>query len=290
MTHEAVELLGPGDEERLDGFLARHGDSSMFLRSNWRLAGLADRGGRLQGTYAAAVDGGAVVGVAAHYGNGMVALQAPAGRAGPLAAEAVRVTGRPVGGLVGPRAQVVEARDALGLASCATALDSREDLFALELDALAVSDALREQRVLCGRARPEDLAIAAAWRVAYSIEALGSQPSDELEREAQSAIERDIESGHLWLLRDPTGTPLAMSRLNARLPDCVQIGGVYTPGPLRGRGHAGDVVAGQLLDLRAGGIRRAVLFTDVDNQPARRAYQRIGFERVGDYGIVRFAR
>jgi len=289
MAGEAVELLGAGDEERLDAFLAVHSDSSMFLRSNWRAAGLVDRGGRLEGTYAAAVDEGAFVGVAAHFGNGMIALQAPGGRAGRLAAEVVRATGRPVGGLVGPGAQVVAARERLGFADRPTVLDSREDLYALELGSLVVSGGLREGRVVCGRARAEDLALATAWRVDYSIEALGSPPGSELEGEARASIERQIESGHLWLLRDAEGAPLAMSALNARLPDRVQVGGVFTPPGLRGRGHGGDVVAGQLLELRGQGVVRAVLFTAADNQPAGRAYQRIGFARVGDYHLILFA-
>lgn len=289
MADGAVELLGPGDEERLDRFLAVHSDSSMFLRSNWRAAGLADRGGRLEGTYAAAVEDGAVVGVAAHYGNGMIALQAPGGRAGQLAAEVVRATGRAVRGLVGPGAQVVAAREGLALADRPTAIDSREDLYALELASLVVSDRLRERRVVCGRARADDLAVAAAWRVDYSIEALGSQPGAALEQEARASIEREIGRGNLWLLRDADGAPLAMSALNARLPDRVQVGGVFTPPALRGRGHGGDVVAGQLLELRAEAVVRAVLFTGDDNEPARRAYQRLGFARVGDYHLILFA-
>ncbi len=289
MAGEAVELLGPGDEERLDAFLAEHSDSSMFLRSNWRAAGLADSGGRLEGTYAAAVEQGAVVGVAAHYGNGMIALQAPGGRAGRLAAEVARATGRSVGGLVGPSAQVIAAREELGFADRPTALDSREDLYALEIGALVVSVGLREGRVVCRRARAEDLDVLAAWQVEYSIEALGSQPGDKLERETRAATERAIERGNLWLLRDAEGAPLAMSALNARLPDRVQVGGVFTPRGVRGRGHGGDVVAGQLLELRGQGVVRAVLFTGADNQPAGRAYRRIGFARVGDYHLILFA-
>jgi ribosomal protein S18 acetylase RimI-like enzyme len=290
MARATVELLGPGDEERLDAFLAAHSDSSMFLRSNWRAAGLADRGGRFEGTYAAAVaDDNAVVGVAAHYGSGMLALQAPAGHAGPLAVAAVRATGRSVRGLVGPSAQVAVAREALGWADRASAVASREDLFALELDTLVVPDALRERRVGCERARPDDLVLATAWKVAYSIEVLGGQLAPDLERDARATVEREIDRRHLWLLRDPAGEPLAMSALNAHLPDRVQIGGVYTPPALRSRGHAGAVVAGQLLDLRAEGVRRAVLFTPTDNHAARRAYQRVGFSRVGDYALVLFA-
>jgi predicted GNAT family acetyltransferase len=125
--------------------------------------------------------------------------------------------------------------------------------------------------------------------VAYSIEALGSQPGPDLDEEARASVAQGIERRELWLLVDPGGAPLAMSGSNASLPDRVQIGGVYTPPALRGRGHGGDVVAGQLLDLRAGGVRRAVLFTNHDNEPAVRAYQRLGFVRVGDYGLVLFS-
>src|SRR4051812_685491 len=78
--HRRVNLrvLGPGDETKLDDFLRRHADSSMFLRSNARAAGLVDEGKPLQGTYAALFDGDAIVAVAAHAWNGFVMVQAPA--------------------------------------------------------------------------------------------------------------------------------------------------------------------------------------------------------------------
>lgn len=143
--------------------------------------------------------------------------------------------------------------------------------------------------MVCRRATAGDRQVACDWRVAYSIEALGSQPGTALEQEARETIDREIERRHLWLLCDAGGAPLAMSALNASLPDRVQIGGVYTPPARRGRGHGGDVVAGQLLELRAEGVRGAVLFTDNENLAAVRAYRRIGFALVGDYGIVLFA-
>ena len=50
-----IRLLGPGDEGRLEAFLAEHADSSLFLRSNLARGGLADRGQEFQGAYAAAL-------------------------------------------------------------------------------------------------------------------------------------------------------------------------------------------------------------------------------------------
>lgn len=48
------------------------------------------------------------------------------------------------------------------------------------------------------------------------------------------------------------------------------------------------MVAASLLDLRAKGVERAVLFTEADNY-AKRAYEAIGFRVIGDYGLVLWA-
>jgi predicted GNAT family acetyltransferase len=68
------------------------------------------------------------------------------------------------------------------------------------------------------------------------------------------------------------------------LPDIVQLGGVYTPAELRGRGYAKCSVAGSLLAAREGGATRAVLFTQ--NPSAARSYEAVGFRALGQYGLV----
>src|SRR5947208_11092577 len=128
-----LRTLQPGDEAALDAFLARHADSSMFLRSNARAAGLVDHGEPLQATYVAALEGGRMVGVVAHCWNGMVLVQAPA-HAADLARDAVRRSRRAVTGFSGPWTQVVAARAALGLTAAPAIKDSRDDLYALELE------------------------------------------------------------------------------------------------------------------------------------------------------------
>ena len=74
-----------------------------------------------------------------------------------------------------------------------------------------------------------------------------------------------------------------MTALNARLPDMVQIGGVYTPPEQRGRGHARTAVALHLAALRAAGVDTAILFAS--GPAACRAYEAIGFERIGTYAL-----
>jgi len=88
-----------------------------------------------------------------------------------------------------------------------------------------------------------------------------------------------------WVL-EVEGALVAYTGFNARLPDMVQVGGVYTPPELRGRGYARCVVAGALQSALSTGASRAVLFTPESNLPARCAYESVGFEVVGDYGLI----
>jgi len=54
--------------------------------------------------------------------------------------------------------------------------------------------------------------------------------------------------------------------------------------PLRGRGYARCAVAGSLLEARADGARRAILFTS--NTSGRARVRTLGFTRAGEYGLL----
>jgi RimJ/RimL family protein N-acetyltransferase len=281
-----IRRLSPGDETALDAFLARHPDSSMHLRSNLRRVGLIDGTAPYQGAYVAAFDGRAILGVVAHFWNGMIVVQAPA-HVEALAPQAVAASGRRVVGLLGPGEQVKRAQYALGLAEGEATEDSTDDLFALDLAALRVPTALAEGRVAVRYPAATELASITEWSVAFNCEALGFAESDELRRRCAEHMSRlQAENAHFVL--EAAGVPVAYAAFNATLPDMVQLGGVWTPPALRGKGYARSVVAGALLAARAEGIRRVVLFTERDNHPAQSAYRSLGFERIGDYGIVIF--
>ncbi|HZI66667.1 MAG TPA: GNAT family N-acetyltransferase [Thermoanaerobaculia bacterium] len=283
-----LKTLSRGDEAKLEEFLAPRASDSMFLRSNARAAGLVDRGNPFEGTYVAAIEDGAVTAVAAHFWNGMLILQAPAPETlEPVARAAVARSGRELKGLTGPWAQVEATRRALGLAGREASLDSREELFSVDLADLRVPSPLSSGRVECRPPRGEELELAARWRMAFSVEALGRPDGEEALAAARSDIARLRDLGSQWILLDE-GRPVAYSAFNARLPDVVQIGGVWTPPELRGRGYARAVVAGSLLEARRGGAARAILFTGVENVAASRAYEALGFRVVGDYGLVIF--
>jgi len=283
-----VRTLQPGDENVLEALLVQHADTSMFMRSNLRLGGLRDEGKTFQATWAGAFDGAALVAVAAHAWNENLVLQAP--RALPeVVRHAVGASGRRLRGIVGAWSQVIAARATLGLENRPASLVSHDDLFALDVAALAVPAALARGDVRVRLAGDADRERITRWRSAYRVELLG-HPADDPDVDASSA--RELEPLLLQqscFLLEAAGEPVAFSAFNARLPDCVQIGGVFTPPALRGRGYARAVVAGSLLAARAQGVPRSILFTGKDNAFARRAYLALGYRVVGDYGIVFFA-
>lgn len=280
-----IRPLAPGDEPALDAFLISHRDSSMFLRANARRAGLADGGEPLHGSYVAAVHDGAIVAVAAHYWNGMVVLQAPL-LAGELARAAVAHSGRDLRGFAGPWDQVRTARDALGASGRIAGKAGRETLYALPLADLAVPHQLTSGLWVCRHGLPHEESLLIDWRMAYAREALGAVDAPTLRDEARADIGL-LRREQADFVLEHDGRPVAFAAYNARLPDIVQIGGVWTPPGLRGHGYGRGVTAGALLAARAGGATRAVLFTD--SPAASRAYEALGFRRAGEYGLVLLA-
>jgi predicted GNAT family acetyltransferase len=277
-----IRLLTQRDEPALEHFLVQHRDSSMFLRSNARRAGLDYHGQRFEAEYVAAFRDDAIVAVAAHGWNGMLLVQAPE-QVTAVVRACVAHSGRRVTGFSGPDAHVQRARAALALSAAETRIDFEEGLYALELSQLAVPAALCGTSVCARAARAEERARLVAWRVAYQIEVLNDPASAESERQAESFIDEQFADGSAWLA-EVAGVPVAFSGFNARLPDIVQLGGIYTPPELRGRGYAKCAVAGALLAAREIGITRAVLFTQ--NPSALRCYQALGFAGLGSYGLV----
>jgi uncharacterized protein len=279
--------LQPGDEMLLESFLLQHTDTSMFLRSNWREAGLADQSARFQGTYIAAILDANIVAVAAHYWNGMVVVQAPV-YLPKVVQTAVSQSHRAISGIAGPAAQVEASKQILGLANRPTNLDEHEILFSLALPDLQIPPSLASGELTCRLPHPEEFDLLSEWCVAYNVETLKQSKTPDLYTTCRQGIELRQATARHWVLV-AGDTPVAYTTFNARLPDIVQIGGVWTPPALRGKGYAKSVVAGSLLEARSHGVERAILFTNCENLAAQAAYRGIGFQATGEeFGLVLF--
>jgi ribosomal protein S18 acetylase RimI-like enzyme len=222
----------------------------------------------------------------AHTWNGNVIVEAPH-HLEAVARAAIAASGRGIAGLVGPYAQVVALRGALGLGGAATTMDSPDELFAVSLDRLQVPASLARGTWSVRVPRPDELDLLTDWRVGYRVELMGQAPGPALRDGARAEVERNQAEGRNFVL-EVDGALVSYAGYNARTPACVQIGGVWTPPSLRGRGHARAAVAGALLAARASGATRSILFTGVENRAAQTAYRALGYERIGDYGLVLF--
>jgi RimJ/RimL family protein N-acetyltransferase len=279
-----IRILQPGDEPALEAFLLPRIESSMFLLGNLRAAGLRDGGRPLEGTYAAAFTGQAIVAAAACFWNGSLVLQAPT-----CLAEVVRAAAsaapRTVLGLIGPSDQVSAASDALEIDRRSVQWEEEEKLYVLGLDNLDVPAALSEGRVRARRIEARDLELVTAWRVAMRVEEMNDEDTPRLREKTRASVQRGLSRGEIWLLEE-NGRPVSTSGFNATLAEAVQVGGVWTPRELRGRGYARAVVAASLLAARSRGATRSVLFTGQRNLPAQKAYEALGFRHVGQYRLV----
>lgn len=279
-----IRVLANGDVAELERFLMAHAASSMFLRSNVRAAGLDYHGNVYEAVYVAAFDGRRIVGVVAHAWNNNLILQAPV-HVELLSIEAVRLSNRPVAGLLGPADQAADARTALGLASAPMTFEGIEELYSLDLRNLVVPESLTAGNHVCRHSRDAELPLLIQWRKEYAKEALRVSEGIALEEESREWIERSHRENVLWVLEDG-GECVSTTCFNAMLPDSVQVGGVWTPPEFRGRGYARSAVAGSLIEARAHGVTQSILFTDTP--AAHRAYVSLGYRVIGKYALLLF--
>lgn len=267
------------DLPAIEAFLARHADSSMFLRSNLAEHGLGDRRSPRAMAVAVTREGATITGVFGASNAGYAVFQAP--EAGPevWAAFGRWLDGRPLSGLTGEATQLHALRAAMALDDTQLAHAHDEPLYRLPLTDLRL-DALAPGQIRAPE--PSDLELLEHWFTIYEGETLNT-PAPRAAALGRRRAAQAILEGRMRLF-EHDGQPLAMTAFNARLPDRVQVGGVFTPPEHRNRHAARSAVARHLAEARAEGVTHAILFAS--GPAASRAYEAIGFTRVGTYGLA----
>ena len=269
----------PDDSGAIAAFLEEHSDTSMFLRAN--LAEYGPCGGDARNATQMWIcgTGGEVKGVFGITSAGHVLVQFP--EDAPPDQIAGILAPFEISGILGATGQVRQVQALLGLADAETQLDEDEPLYSLALAHLIVPPTDNILRA----AQAADTALLQRWRTSYLIETIHFSP-EEAQEIAPGDVSAMIGRGSLMLLESPSGEPLAMTSFNAILPDMVQIGNVYTPPAVRGRGHARVAVAQHLARARVAGVKRAILFAS--GPAASRAYEAIGFRQIGRFTLLFF--
>lgn len=106
----------------------------------------------------------------------MLLVQMPE-QAAELSRAVVALSGRRVAGLLGPREQVVAAREALGLNPAPQQSSYDETLFGLDLAKLVVPQLYEAVEIRPVQA--EDRATLSDWRIAYNVETLEGKDTPE---------------------------------------------------------------------------------------------------------------
>lgn len=280
-------VAGAGDESAVKDFLFREPEKAMFLCANFLRGGLVYEGRPFQGIYGAVFDAdGGVSGVVALNWNGILMARAPEGVPGPLLREIfskAQENGIALSWLMGPDDESEAARLALGIEDEKISCNKDETLFRLDLSRLVLPPHHDDPALRIRKPRIEDLDLLSAWRYAYEIESLGSPASEETQSGARENAVRQIESGDFWIL-EHEDVPVSFGGFNARLPEIVQLGGIWTPPEYRSRGYARILIAKFLQEAREQGVGQAVLFTMTPE--AMRAYRALGFEAFGKYRLT----
>ena len=269
----------PFDAEPIERFLVGHASTSMFLRSNLAAHGLACSDAERATSIFVSETAGNLQGVIGLTNSGYLLAQLPDCSAFDLSQARRHWSGRTVVGMTGVSQQVAWVLDSLGLGTNKCALDRNEPLYQLNLAALSDQfDTIRPPS-------SSDLSILNSWFTDYLIETGGAKDKKTARTDARSRAQRAVDTAGPRML-EVDGQPVAMTAFNAEVADMVQVGSVFVPRALRNRGYGRRVVAAHLAEARTRGINQAILFAASDS--AARAYESIGFERIGTYRVVLF--
>ncbi|MEP3633264.1 MAG: GNAT family N-acetyltransferase [Shimia thalassica] len=270
-----IRKADPQDIPAIVAFLERHIETSMFLLGNLETYGLDNREHPYGTAFFLRETGDGITGVFGASNGGLLMCQLPGIGRTEAQTYAHLLKGYTLRGMTGAHDQVATILDALPIKENAWKANTVQPLYALSLDTLPEVNV--ETRV------PEeaDRGMLEAWFAAYSADnAIAASFAPE------TLAETAIKGGRVRLMLED-GVPVAMTAINAHAGAAVQVGGVFVPSDLRGQGRAGRLVAAHLADLHGEGVSRAILFAA--SADAAKAYEKIGFERVGDYRVALLA-
>ncbi len=272
-----IRVAHAHDAERIAVFLRDFPESSMFLRSNLAQHGIGSGDHPNATEFWIAQAEGRMAGVFGLTMAGFLVCQMPGATSLDWQAFAATLRGRDVAGMTGDDIQVRAALAALALPKDAFTLNEAEPLYRLDL-----AD-LRGQAAPLRIPVAADADLLADWFAGYALDTGMQRDEVKAADFGRERAERAIDNPAIGLLT-VGNVPVAMSALIAEADEMVQVGGVFVPQALRNRGYGRRVVAAQMHECRARGISSAVLFAN--NRPAARAYEAIGFRRIGEYRVA----
>lgn len=111
-------------------------------------------------------------------------------------------------------------------------------------------------------------------------------PSDLSEEQTKEQFYWQVERRFSWALFQ-NGEMASIADLNAKALHLGQLGGVYTTPKFRNRGLGKALVQKVMQDCHTlHGLRKMIIFTDEDNLAARKLYESLHVNRVGEFALL----
>ena len=278
-TQHGLRLLGPSDVPAMLELVSRDPVVNVFADYRTRLTQLDTRwlGGEMWGYF----EDGVLVS-ACHAAANLVPVNAtPDARA--VFAERALATRRRCATIVGP-AEDVEAMWEVLERDWAPAREIRQRQPHLQIDApprVAADPAVR-------RTRPGDLGELYPACVAMYTEEVGVSPEAGGGADLYRARVAQLISKGWSFARIEDGRVLFKAEVAAASPYACQVQGVYVDPELRGQGLATAGMAA-VVEMALADIAPVVsLYVNEHNLPARRAYERVGFEQSALFTTIMF--
>jgi uncharacterized protein len=280
------QKLSQSDFDIFDDFLKTRAETSMFLRSNAKKVGLDyEQNQPYKAHYYGAFQEGHLQGVIAFCWNGNILIQCP-----PLSLLENLLNfikddlpHFKIKGVIAPSLQCNKLKEHLKVKDENINFQCVDVVLALNLKDIKIPMPLQSGEYSLRYPQENELNKLAKWRVAYEKESFDAVTSYE---SAFQEISSEHQNDELFVLEHECQI-VSMAAYNAKLPDIVQIGGVYTPPSLRRRQYARSAVAGALLKAYGNGIQNSVLFSN--NVFAIKSYESLGYKKCeDDYHICLF--
>lgn len=128
----------------------------------------------------------------------------------------------------------------------------------------------------------EDCATITTWFRAFQAEALGKSHNLNPER-----VQQLISDGMVFVW-EREGDLISMAMKTRPIAHSITVSGVYTPPEHRRQGYASALVAQLSQHLLGLGYQFVNLFTDLANPTSNAIYQRIGYQPVCEFRMIRF--
>ena len=279
ITRHGVRLLGPSD---LDAFLALTAKDpvvNVFAAYRARTTSLEPRwlGGEVWGRYA---DGELVA--ACHVGANLVPVEAQPEDARAFAERAL-TRHRSVSTIVGPHAAVRPFWDEVA-ASWGRPRDTRWKQPHLVIDGPPRVAPDPEVR----RTERRDLAVLYPACVAMYTEEVGVSPEAGGGADLYRARVTQLISRGWSFARIERGRLIFKAEVACATPEAAQVQGVWVPPDRRGEGLAIAGMAAVVEQVQATIAPSVSLYVNAWNEPARRAYERVGFRETTTFSTVMF--